>query len=358
MVVSDPRCSGKLFLGTLKEMGFGLNPYYPCIANKMIEGNQCNIAWYVDNNKISHVKELVVTDVITAIEKSFGKMTVARGKQHVFLGMNIHFNDDGTLSIGMKGYIEDAIKKSGEEVSRSATTPAGRGIFEVDNKALLLEKGKADVYHKVVAKLLYVSHRGRPDIQLAIAFMCTRVACSTTQDWGKLKRLLQYLNWTIDNVLTIGAESPEKLMTWVDAAYGVHQDMKSHTGGTMSFGRGAVLCKSSKQKLNTKSSTEAELVGASDYLPNTICVKMLLSAQGYDVKENDFFQDNQSAMKLEKNGRASCGQKSRHIDIHYFVMKDSIKTEGVDIIYCPTEEMLAYFFTKAPQGSCLSSSKR
>jgi hypothetical protein len=94
--------------------------------------------------------------------------------------------------------------------------------------------------------------------------------------------------------------------------------MKSHTGGTMSFGRGAVLCKSLKQKLNTRSSTEAELDGASDYLPNTIWVKMFLSAQGYDVKENEFFQDNQSAMKIEKNGRASCGQKSRHIDIHYF----------------------------------------
>jgi hypothetical protein len=74
----------ELFSGTLKEMGFELNPYNLCIANKMIEGNLCNIAWYADDNKISHVKESVVTDVITAIEKSFGKMTVTRGKQHVF----------------------------------------------------------------------------------------------------------------------------------------------------------------------------------------------------------------------------------------------------------------------------------
>jgi hypothetical protein len=134
--------------------------------------------------------------------------------------------------------------------------------------------------------------------------------------------------------------------------------MKSHTGGTMSFGRGAVLCKSSKQKLNTKSSTEAKLVGASDYLPNTIWVKMFLSAQGYAVQDNKFFQDNQSAMKLEKNGRASCGQKSRHI-IRYFFMKDRIETEGIDIDYCPTEEMLADFFTKASlQGSLFIKFKR
>jgi hypothetical protein len=73
-----------------------------------------------------------------------------------------------------------------------------------------------------------------------------------------------------------------------------------------------------KQKLNTKSSTEAELVGASDYLPNTIWLKMFLVSQAYDVNWNEFLQDNQSAMKLERNGRASCGQNSRHIDIRYF----------------------------------------
>ena len=348
----------ELFSTTLQAMGFALNPYDPCIANKVIEGSQCTIAWYVDDNKISHAKESVVTDIITKIEQKFGKMTVTRGKQHVFLSMDICFKDNGTLTICMKGYIAEAIAEFGEDVTRSATTPAGRNIFDVDANAVPLDKQHADIYHKVVAKLLYVTHRGRPDIQLAIAFMCTRVSCSTTQDWGKLKRLLQYLNRTVNDVLTIGADSLDKLVTWVDAAYGVHQDMKSHTGGAMSFGRGAVLCKSSKQKLNTKSSTEAELIGASDYLPNTIWVKMFLVAQGYAVNGNEFFQDNQSAMKLEKNGRASCGQKSRHIDIRYFFMKDRIKTEGIDVVYCPTEEMLADFFTKALQGSLFIKFKK
>jgi hypothetical protein len=264
----------ELFSGTLKEMGFELNPYDPCVANKFIKGEQCMIAWYVDDNEISHVNPSVVTDVIIKIEERFGKMTVTRGKQHVFLGMDIRFKDDRTLSIGMKAYTKEAIAEFGEDVTRSATTPAGQGIFEVDATSSSLTKEKAELYHhKVVAKLLYVSHRGRADIQLAIAFMCTRVSCSTTQDWGKLKRLMQYLNRTMDEVLTIGADSLQKLMTWVDAAYGVHQDMKSHTGGAMLFGRGAVLCKLSKQKLNTTSSTKAELVGASDYLPNTIWVK-------------------------------------------------------------------------------------
>jgi len=102
--------------------------------------------------------------------------------------------------------------------------------------------------------------------------------------------------------LILGADSLAKSKSWVDAAYAVHGDMKSHTGGATSLGRGAIMCKSTKQKLNTKSSTEAEVVGSSDYLPNTIWARMFLAKQGYELTENIFYQDNQSAIQLEKNG--------------------------------------------------------
>jgi hypothetical protein len=131
----------------------------------------------------------------------------------------------------------------------------------------------------------------------------------------------------------------------------LNNDMKSHTGGVVSFGRGATMSKSSKQKLNTKSLTEAELVGASDYLPYPIWAKKFLEAQGYELAENIFYQDNQSTMRFEKNGRKSCGPNSRHIDIRYFFIKDRIDIEGIDVQYCPTEQMLADFFTKPLQGS-------
>jgi hypothetical protein len=78
------------------------------------------------------------------------------------------------------------------------------------------------------------------------------------------------------------------MKTWVDASYAVHDDMKSHTGGAVSFGRGAIMSKSTKQKLNTKSSTKAELVGASDYLPYPIWGKQFLEGQGYVLNENIF----------------------------------------------------------------------
>jgi hypothetical protein len=341
----------RLFYYNLKDMGFKLNPYDPCVANKEINGKQCTIVWYVDDTKISHVDPTVVSKVIEQIEERFGKMTVTRGREHVFLGMKIAFKDNGTAEILMRDYLEEAIAESGLDIVRTAATPARRNLFEIDANARCLEKKEAEVFHSVVAKLLYVSIRARPDILLAISFLCTRVSKSTEQDQRKLKRVLEYLKATLHYKYVVGADNMRKLRTWVDASYAVHPDMKSHTGGVMSFGTGGLVCKSSKQKLNTKSSTEAEVVGASDYLPNTMWMSMFLKEQGYALEESVFEQDNESAMKLEKNGRMSAGQKSRHIHIRYFWIKD--RTEGNDIAirHCPTLAMLADFFTKPLQGN-------
>ena len=82
----------------------------------------------------------------------------------------------------------------------------------------------------------------------------------------------------------------------------------------MSWGWGVVLSMCKKQKLNTKSSTESEIVGVSDYLRNVIWGKMFLEAQGYKTEENTLYQDNQAAMKILKNGKASSGQKTKHMD--------------------------------------------
>lgn len=82
--------------------------------------------------------------------------------------------------------------------------------------------------------------------------------------------MLVYLNNTIGMMRIIGARELEVLQFWVDTSFSTHRDMKSHTGGMMSLGRGDLHHRSSKQKINTCSWIEAELVGASDYIMLTI----------------------------------------------------------------------------------------
>ena len=341
----------QVFHAYLKDIGFELNPYDPCVANKIIDGKQCTIAWYVDDTKISHANPTIVSQVIEQLEERFGKMSVTRGKNHVFLGMSITYTPHGTAEILMRDYLEEAIvAESKLDIKRSASSPARRDLFEIDDNSDLLTKDDAETFHRVVAKLLYVSIRARGDILLPISFLCTRVSKCTTQDRSKLKRVLEYLNGTLHYKYILGADDLKKLRTWVDASYAVHPDMKSRTGGIMSFGLGGFVCKSSKQKLNTKSSTEAEVVGASDYLPNTLWIQMFLAEQGHVLDSNILEQDNESAMRLEKKGRMSAGQKSRHINIRYFWIKDRTESNNVEIRHCPTLETLADFFTKPLQG--------
>ena len=199
----------------------------------------------------------------------------------MFLGMDITFNNnDGTLTILMREHLKEAIANSGMDASKVVPTPAKKDLFTVDDGSKQLDRRQGKYFHSILAKLLYISKRARTDAQLAIAFLCTRVSCSTKQDWEKLIRLLRYFNGTLDMPLILGADSLTESKSWVDAAYAVHDDMKSHTGGATSLGRGAIMCKSTKQKLNTKSSTEAEVVGSSNYLPNTVWAKMFLAEQG------------------------------------------------------------------------------
>jgi len=144
---------------------------------------------------------------------------------------------------------------------------------------------------------------------------------------------------------------PQHSARWVDAAFAVHNDMRSHTGATMSLGKGSVYSTSTKQKINTKSSTEAELVGAYDSMTLALWTQKFMEAQGYHIGDNVIYQDNQSAMLLERNGRASSGRRTRHIDIRYFFINDRIHDGDLRVEYCPTEDMIGDFFTKPLQGS-------
>jgi len=347
-----------LFTGELREMGFELNPYDKCVANKMINGKQCTIAWWVDDNCLTHLSDIVLDGIIKRIERKFGKMTVTRGDKHTFLGMDLKFPGDGTLWINMKQHILGAIEAFNEPLTRSAATPAVRGLFNVDDESKELSEEKKERFVSVVMKLLWVAKRGRPDTELTTAFLCTRSSKCTEQDWAKSRRLLHFLQSTIDEERVLGANSLTHLYTWVDAAHAVHDDCKSHTSGAMSFGRGVFGTKSTKQKLNTKSSTEAEVVGVSDFLTSNIWTENFMKHQGNGLMENTLYQDNTSAMRMERNGRDSCGQKSRHIDIRYFWVKDRLKDEKNKLEYCPTELMLADFFTKPLQGNLFKKFRR
>jgi hypothetical protein len=117
------------------------------------------------------------------------------------------------------------------------------------------------------------------------------------------------------------------------------------------LGKGAIYGVSRKQKIVSRSLTEAELVGAYDVMPQILWTRHFLKAQGYDVVDSILHQDNKSAILLEENGKASSSKRTRHINIRYFFVTDHVKGKEVSIKYCPTRDMISDYFTKPLQGS-------
>ena len=118
----------------------------------------------------------------------------------------------------------------------------------------------------------------------------------------------------------------------------------------MTFGGGAVQSISCKQKLNTRSSTEAELVGADDASVMILWTKLFMEEQGYNVKQNILYQDNKSTILLETNGKRSSSKRTRALNIRYFFLTDQVEKGNLSIEYCPTGEMIGDYMSTPGQG--------
>ena len=145
-------------------------------------------------------------------------------------------------------------------------------------------------------------------------------------DWEKLSHLMKYLRGTTELPLILGGDNTGIVKWYVDASFAVHPSMRGHTGGAVTLGCGFPIVTSTKQKLNTRSSKEAELVGVDDLMPAILWTRYwyFLKAQGHDVKENILYQDNKSSILLARNGKASSSKRTKHLEIRYFFITDRI----------------------------------
>ena len=116
------------------------------------------------------------------------------------------------------------------------------------------------------------------------------------------------------------------------------------------MGQGSIYNTSSKQNINTKSSTETEVVSTDGCMPQMMWTKYFLDAQGYMCSQQ-LQQDNTSAMRLELNGKASSGKRTEHMAVRYFCIKDRVDEGDLTIHHCPTGDMVGDFFTKRLQGA-------
>jgi hypothetical protein len=231
-----------------------------------------------------------------------GKVTTTYGNIHDYLGMMFDFSERWKVKIDMINYMGAMIDDFSMKFrpTDTAPTPAAEDLFvEGEGKDLDMQQKL-----NLVAKGLFACKRASSDIHPMIAVLYTRVK-KNEDDWRKLNCLLKYINGSRKDKLVLSANDLHVIKLYVDCAFAVHPDFKSHTGGNMIYGQGSPISMSHKQKLNTQSSTEAKLVRPDDLSILVLWTRLLMMCQGYDMDKNILFQDNKSTILLEENGKRS-----------------------------------------------------
>jgi hypothetical protein len=154
---------------------FVLNLYDSCVANKMINGNQCTILWHIDDLKIAHIDPAVVTSVIVELTGVFGTqalLSVTKRKIHHYLGMTLDFTKHGIVEISIAKYIKDMLNGIPDDINGESPTLAANYLFQVNEIDLSsLDESTAMLFHHNVAKLLFLCKQAKLDIKTALAFL-------------------------------------------------------------------------------------------------------------------------------------------------------------------------------------------
>ena len=154
-------------------------------------------------------------------------------------------------------------------------------LFKVGDDTTILQPTYYNIYYHHAIQLPLLAKRSHPDILPLLSYLTTIVQSPNIHDWYKLPRTCKYLHINCHLPLILEGGSLNSIKWYIDVEFVMHHNMRSHTGMMMTMGKGCIYVASGKNKINTKSSTKAELMGISDALPQVIWYQNFLMSQGY-----------------------------------------------------------------------------
>jgi hypothetical protein len=355
--------SSKLWYDTLSavlvESGYAIDSQDACVFHKInSSGDISVICVHVDDLLCVADKLEDLDDINSVLKSRFKEITTERGNKISYLGMSIERSTDGhEIKVSQIGYIKSMLSKF--QVSKVSKTPSTKDFFERGKETELVDP---TLFLSKLMSCMYLAIGTRLDILKEVVFLATKCKCPILSDMKKIDRVLQYINYSRDKVRVFKVKD---LSVWIyiDAAYGVHQNGRSHSGCVITLGEhgGTVDARSSKQSLVTLSSTEAEIVAVHDMIMRGLVIARYY--HNWKVPDHRFkdasvdgeglglkvMQDNTSAVQMMKLGRPN-SFKSRHINIRYYHTREMVERGDIMFEYCPTAKMRADILTKPIGG--------
>ena len=115
----------------------------------------------------------LINDLNDKFRTNFQELAVNKGKVHDYLGINIDYSNSDYVKFTMYDFLEDVLEEARSDMKGTSNWPANSKLFEVDKGSPKLSLIDQDYFHRMVARLLFVAKRARPDLQVAVAFLCT-----------------------------------------------------------------------------------------------------------------------------------------------------------------------------------------
>lgn len=259
--------------------------------------------------------------------------------------MSIARRADGKVFISQPAYVEKLLKNAEMEITKPARTPMSvSGIILREKDAFRVNKTN---YLRLVGGINYLAYYTRSDLLYALSSVAQACSSPKNSDLRRVKRILQYIYFTKNEGILFNCDNDYNLICYVDASFNCYDDGKGHYGYTFSLGKnnGHFYSKSSKMKIVTLSSTEAEYVALAHAVTEIVYLRRLLKEIGFQqFGPTRVYEDNLSCIKIvegELNHKTT-----KHISIRYHYSKQELKRNTICLRHIKTEKMIADILTK------------
>jgi hypothetical protein len=325
-----------LIRSEIVSMGYTVSETDKCVFVKQVGQDKIfTLLLHVDDI-LALVDAEEADQLLKRLKHRFGEVQFETGSDLSYLGMNISITEEGTV-VDMSFYITQVLEDEEVDVERSPTT---KTYYNVDENAKKLGEVEKKWFHSKTAKLLYLAKRARPDILTAVIFLCTRVQESTYEDKQKLRRVLGYLKGTIDRTLLLRTSKGNEIVAYIDAAYAVHSDSKSHSGVMIYVGDTLAYVSSKKQKCMSKSPTEAELIALSDNVGLVELFREFLEfITQSKIPAPVVYQDCSAVVSLVTQGGGKT--RTKHLRARMNLVKEMVDEGRIEVKHIKAPEMKA-----------------
>jgi transposase InsO family protein len=335
-----PRCWNRRIGEFLKSQGFNPSEADPCLFIKITATGKIILAIYVDDGLIAFKNKQEVNEFITMLQKEF-KVVIKPASY--YLGIQIEKQNGGSIKIHQSAYLEKVLKRFGMDECNPVTTPMVR-----DGEKQMTEVLEENFpYREAVGALMYLMVGTRPDIAYAVGVVSRTLENPTFRDWSNVKRIMRYLRGTSNLGLTYEPNKIQNELTvYSDADYGgCIKTGCSTTGVVCLYGGGAVTWFSQRQKSTSLSTTESEIIAASEAARELVWLKRLFeSLVGQREMPPIIYVDNEAAIRLAQNPEYH--KRTKHIPIRHFFVRQQVSEGEMIVKRVATKDNVADMFTK------------